>query len=1025
MRAGEVEPAPLPSQTRVYYFDQRTDTWEIGRVLDDHGDSQLIQFPNSKSRHVRVSEVFVRWSQEVGDPTPFLAHKINESPRFSEGRSAFVRSQVAQRAASMGLSALLASAIELEAHQIEVVRRVLQDPVQRYLLADEVGLGKTIEAGVLIRQCVLDAPNEAVVLILAPAPLVRQWRGELSNRFFLGPYLDKSIQIVALGDHATTTRWLRIATMLVIDEAHHLSHTTDGKKIYREIAAVAPAIERVLLLSATPALHNERGFLEMLHLLDPRAYPLDDEEAFRRKVRDRQAIAEIVATLTPENALHLDYVLDQLGKLFPDDALLQEHAQALRSVLDAIPTEDDPVLIDAVAKVHAHLSEVYRLHRRILRYRRRSVSGLTPDRAGVRVINYRSPGRTNLIAALEDWRFVEASALSGVTDGQAWTPPVQTFWSMLERASEYALVSSGRASNAFERTVHLDVHFKERLDALSRALPAMMTDGAHIVLFCSETATADAISVALGRSLRVPVYRHRADDDGWLQFTEASANAVLVCDRQAEEGLNLQGGRKIVVHYDLPLNPNRIEQRLGRTDRYGAGDPVLSVALLCLDDPVDRAWFEYLNTGLRLFERSVAGLQYLIEDTTLRLAPAMFADGVEALIELTAASFGPAGLVEGEMRALDQQDALDSLGAPPTAFYDQLSDLDADWAEIAAATTLWIERTLQFSRVEEGQAPARSGNAGPFRYLYTTDHPRTLIPLPVLLEFCRPALDLSVAARGGRAVRTIPYAFSRRVALARKSRRDGVAMMRYGDPFVAGITEVTQADDRGRTFAMWRYVPGYRADLLADLHFRFDFVVEADVAAAAAELAARGVGGGASAAAARRRADMSLPPFFKTVWLNSELLPVDDPDKLKALEQPYAPDGRGAVGRDLNLNAQRWRRLSRLDIPELENWPALCAEARKRAEVILHAREDLAERLARADRSAAEVEHGRLGQLRARARVEAASFGDPVADLQLEEALFAALRSGIRAPRIRVDSIGAVFMSGDRAATDVVDGGAT
>ena len=170
---------------------------------------------------------------------------------------------------------------------------------------------------------------------------------------------------------------------------------------------------------------------------------------------------------------------------------------------------------------------------------------------------------------------------------------------------------------------------------------------------------------------------------------------------------------------------------------------------------------------------------------------------------------------------------------------------------------------------------------------------------------------------------------------------------------------------------------------------------------------------------------MSLPPFFKTVWLNSELLPVDDPDRLKALEQPYAPDGRGAVARDLNLNAQRWRRLSRLDIPELENWPALCAEARKRAEAILQAREDLAERLARADRRAAEIDHGRLGQLRARARAEAASSGDPVADLQLEESLSAALRSGIRAPRIRVDSIGAVFMSGDRAATDAVDGGAT
>ncbi len=1023
-QAGELELAPLPSQTRVYYFNQQAEAWEIGRILDDHGDSQLIQFPNSKSRHLRVSEVFVRWSQEIGDPTPFLAYKINESPRFSDGRSAFVRAQVAQRAASMGMSALLASAIELEAHQVEVVRRVLQDPVQRYLLADEVGLGKTIEAGVLIRQFVLDAPNEAVVLILAPAPLVRQWRGELSNRFFLDSCLDKSIHIAALGDQTAITRWLRIATMLVIDEAHHLSHTGDGQKIYREIAAAAPAIERVLLLSATPALHNERGFLEMLHLLDPRTYPLEDEEAFRRKVRGRQTIAEMVATLTPQNALHLDYVLDRLGELFPDDALLQEHVQALRSVLDEMPSEGDPVLIDAVAKVHAHLSEVYRLHRRILRHRRRSVSGLTPDRAGVRVIEYRSPNRTNFTTALEDWRFVEASAQGALTDGKSWTQAVQAFWNMLERASEYALtVSLGPPSGALERAVGLGVHFEARLDAVIRALPAMTSDGFQVVLFCSNSVTADAVAAALRGSLGVPVHRHRVDDDEWQQFVEAPGGAVLVCDRQAEEGLNLQGGRKVVVHYDLPLNPNRIEQRLGRTDRYGSGDAVLSVALLCLDDPFDQAWFDYLNAGLRLFERSVAGLQYLIEDATLRLAPAIFANGIEALTELTAASAGPTGLIEREIRALDQQDALDALGAPPTEFFDELTDLDAEWEDIAAATTLWIERTLQFSRVED--ASSRTGSAGPFRYLYTTDHPRTLIPLPTLIACCRPALDLSVAARGGRAVRTIPYAFSRRIALNRKSRRNGVALMRYGDPFVAGITEVTQADDRGRTFAMWRYLPGYRANLVADLHFRFDFVVEADIAAAVSVLKARGVGGGASTAAARRRADMALPPFFKTVWLNTELLPICDQDKLDALERPYTPDGVGAAAHDLNLNAQRWRRLSRLDIPELENWPALCAEARKRAEAILQARYDLTERLERADRRAAQVEHGRLGQLRARARVEASSAGDPFADLQLEEALSAALRSGIRSPRIRVDSIGAVFVSGDRGATDAVNGGAT
>jgi ATP-dependent helicase HepA len=119
--------------------------------------------------------------------------------------------------------------------------------------------------------------------------------------------------------------------MLVIDEAHHV--TTDEAEgvvsLYEILADVAPRIERVLLLSATPALHNERGFLRMLHLLDPQGYPLNSDEAFKRRIESRKALAEIVATLTPQNALYLDYILDQLAELFPDDLRLAENAGGL------------------------------------------------------------------------------------------------------------------------------------------------------------------------------------------------------------------------------------------------------------------------------------------------------------------------------------------------------------------------------------------------------------------------------------------------------------------------------------------------------------------------------------------------------------------------------------------------------------------------------------------------------------------------------------------------------------------------
>src|SRR5690606_32499421 len=121
----------LPEQTRVYFFNNQLGFWEIGRLLDDHGDTQYVRFPNGSDRWLKVNDTFVRWSKPIAEPTAFLAGKVNETPRFADGRSAFVKSLLAQRAAAMGMSALVSSAVELESHQIEIVRRVLQDPVQR------------------------------------------------------------------------------------------------------------------------------------------------------------------------------------------------------------------------------------------------------------------------------------------------------------------------------------------------------------------------------------------------------------------------------------------------------------------------------------------------------------------------------------------------------------------------------------------------------------------------------------------------------------------------------------------------------------------------------------------------------------------------------------------------------------------------------------------------------------------------------------------------------------------------------
>ncbi|WP_376711051.1 protein DpdE [Pseudochrobactrum lubricantis] len=1026
----------LPEQTRIYYFNKDTAAWEIGRVLDDQGEFLYVKFPNGTDRRLKPLETFVRWAKAISDPTAFLAAKINETPRFSAGRSGFVRSLVSQRGATIGMSAVVSSAIEMEAHQIEVVRRVLQDPVQRYLLADEVGLGKTIEAGMLIRQCHLDAPD-VQILVVVPDALVQQWRNELTSKFFLGYCLDQSLHVVSYSNVERIKALLPGIAMLVIDEAHHLTERPgpSASSLYTTIARAAPAIERLILLSATPALHNERGFLEMLHLLDPDTYSLDDEPGFRQRVKNRQALAQIAAGLTPDNALFLDERLAELADLFPDDELLHTYARELLSVTSEMPSEDDPRLISAINVLRAHLSEVYRLHRRVLRHRRSSVGGLTPHRAGAHVIEYRSEEDGRLANTTEDWRFEESVVSADDSTGNARLKRASGYAKVLDHSSQYAasgngviglltrrpeLVGNSEKFGRVAEQLNRDGRFEARLDALIMGIQPMLVPKQQVVIFCSDERTADKLAKGLEDRLKAVVYRHHPEDESWQAFNDNSEQAILVCDRRAEEGLNLQGGRKIVVHYDLPLNPNRVEQRLGRVDRYGSGDAIRSVVLNCLDNPLEGAWIGFLDKGLEIFNRSVASLQYFIEDMNSALAPSLFDGGLDALLELTEASAGSDGLIAKEMDSLDQQDALDALGVTPSELLDQLSDVDEDWQGLERQSNNWIEATLQFRRtVEHIAGGSEAKGAVPFRYQYASSGHATLVPLETFYAQCQSAVDRSQSAALARKIRTVPVTFRRRTALSRAGQSLETRVLRYGDPFITGMWSITQGDDRGRSTALWRYLPGHKSDGQTDLFFRFDFIVEADVSAANGVLLAASRFNRSSQAAALRRGDMALPPFFYTIWLNRDLDIVEDSSILRKLDLEYRPEAAMDGARDFNLNPKRWHQLDRFDIPELGHWSGLCFEARRRSEEILRTSPDFVRSLASAFSHASETDVGRIGQLAARAG--RTGRPDDVADLELERALSKALLDGVIAPRIHLDAVRACFLSGLASAASRLD----
>jgi len=274
----------LPKQTRCYLQLEDKDTWTIGRVYAEDNYEYQIDLPDRQTIVATEQEIYVRCDRPITDPIEILAMKGHETPYFHAKRSRFVQSLLQQRAVSRGMTGLISANIALYPHQVEVVRRVLEDPIGRYLLADEVGLGKTIEAGAILRQYLLDEPRKQA-LIVVPQYLLAQWQQELETKFYLSNFA-KRVQLIAVEDWQKITR--KDINFLILDEAHHIaamaaSSSKVQNQCFETYKQLAHKSDRLLLLSATPVLNHEQDFLAMLHLLDPTTYKLEDLAGFSAK----------------------------------------------------------------------------------------------------------------------------------------------------------------------------------------------------------------------------------------------------------------------------------------------------------------------------------------------------------------------------------------------------------------------------------------------------------------------------------------------------------------------------------------------------------------------------------------------------------------------------------------------------------------------------------------------------------------------------------------------------------------------
>ncbi|MBZ9803383.1 protein DpdE [Mesorhizobium sp. ES1-6] len=999
LKISEIKRAYLSPQTRVYI--RVRDRVRIGRVtnymLQENGLVEYeVRLPNGGQQDCSELDLFVRPWSVPDDPADILAAGGAESQFLHDRRQGAVMQLLNLRSAAQGLTSLVSAGIDLVPHQVAAVRRVLSDPIQRYLLADEVGLGKTIEAGLIIRQHLIDNPDTEI-LIATPQHLVGQWRRELIDKL----RLDQFGQRYECCAHADLARVSRAPDILVIDEAHHL--------VGQESGALVSAAERLcvlsrdapvlLLLSATPPLGEEAKFLALLNLLDPVTHPLEDLDGFRAKLEHRRDVGRLLLSLNPDApGLVLRQRGSELQRLFPTDPFVQEFAPRL---VEATRGGQDDVA-GLCLTLREHIADSYRIHQRLIRARRADAKGwefmprgpavdAEPNLSHVRSEANPSESDQLLFRAIEDWRFSATEAASG--DEPAKARAALRYRDLLDAVGVGPDALRGwlkMATPTFEgedeildalRSIAEECEEKNRIETMiastTRLIRTLKAETSHpkIVVFASsgQTATVFHKQYQEAGDGTVAYLLTSSLDDGVETldaFKEPRKSTILVTDRSGEEGLNLSCADAI-VHLDLPLSAARIEQRIGRLDRFGRRQGIIRHrVLLPSDDDMSpwSAWFELLANGFLVFNRSISDIQFRLEGFEDQAFQTLLHSGPVGVLALAA---DIRARINEERSSQDEQYALDRIALaeePVETFIKGIEDAEEDEGTLERGVDRWLVGTLQLRK-----RPFAWPEDDPFKLGVTNN---TLIPrLPWQSE-----LDVNDSQ---------PLSWKRRIA----TKRPDVILLRPGVPLIDVAERFTRWDDRGTAFVTYRTAPDWPNDLW--IGFKLYFVVEPRVelsdllAPTRAELAAS------------RRAQRYLAPRGHTLYIDVNGEAVSNKSLIAILERPYCNERHSAYPPDINLGS-RPQLLAEIIDPSA--FQRICRAVRDSARGWLAAQPNIIEQIATGVRMAeADLERHRNRLLRRQ------SAGDAMACADLD--LIEGTLPSIRDPSIRLDAMGCFIVA--------------
>ncbi|MFD1547341.1 protein DpdE [Nonomuraea guangzhouensis] len=983
--------ARLPPQQRVWWFDGAR--WIIGRIdspRNAEADAYFVHLPNGSTKILPSAELRVRWSVPLTDPLGLLKAGTVETRFFHTHRTRFLHTVLEQRSASLSLGGILSSAVEIHDHQVGAARRVLADPIPRYLLADEVGLGKTIEAGMVLRQLLLDMAGSAVVIV--PDQVVGQWKRELAMKFRVH-YLPGTVEVIAHSAIGSIRPEPRMLT--IVDEAHRFTERVNyggnspRDQQYDALRTISHASKALLLLSATPVRSNEDAFLGLLHLLDPVNYPLTDLAAFRHRVEMRDDLAQAMSAINAETPLrYLDEPLTKLSQLLPNDPVAKTLISDARRCIGA-GVEDEARR--EISALRVYISETYRLHRRMVRNRRSTaVKKGFPARGRQLADPWLLPDpdhrRQDLFAAFDDLRLgleleehPKAGYILQIILGRILAPIVslEDLVRALRGNPDHDL-SAGELNavddlmqsvtgQAFAGDLEQIMTMATEADRLSAAVEwARQRVGRQkYAVACTFPNTARLVNQLLVNELGSHRVTALLENQGeslrsrlTTEFKRSTERSILVIDRSAEEATNLQLIEE-VLHLNMPTFSTHLEQRLGRFDRWSElHSPVRSVtfreAFAIGRDHID-AWTMTLNDVFGAFTSSTSTLQYVLTD----LEREFFQTAVtETLAGAREQMLGKVGELTIQHRRISGQDILDSIEdrAQDEDLARRLATVDAGQRQIDKAVHGYLVEMLRFSVFPEDDY---------VRFGVSKSNP------PLLTEDCVRAIGTQVFKQG--------YTSDRITA------ESGLGFLRWGEPLVNAFAQAAEIDDRGKAFAIEVQWPSRQPDREPWVAFCFDV----KIAPAPIDLFGAFDPDGTLYRAVQARTESFLPTTMERVWwlLGRR---EGEPSLIRALEQ--------AEGVNLGSRPERFRELT-----APFNWPRVCDDVFRSAMAAVHGRDRVIQRLDEARRRATAAHEWENVILQARSRIDGESPSD--------ETVMAAVNHSLAHPVFNLDSCGAAFIT--------------